>query len=156
MKIAIFARATAALALLSLALSPAVAGTISIKDGAGTSQSIGVTACQSGAQCYNMDTVIPSVGTDIAATVGTSAVAIAPQNLSRRYIKLQVQTPGVTCYVSTIATATADNHSLMLVSPSTASGGSGVYYVSDPQDVGTGPISVICSAAGTLVYGRQG
>lgn len=94
-----------------------------------------------------VDTVIRATPVNRGATVGTTAVTLAAANASRRGFAIQVQSTTASCYVSTIATATADFNAL-LVAP-------GAYYETPPTHTGTGAISVICTAAGTAVYARE-
>ena len=94
-----------------------------------------------------VDTVIRAAPVNRGATVGTTAVTLAAANPSRRGFAIQVQSTTASCYVSTIATATADFNAL-LVAP-------GAYYETPPTHTGAGAISVICTAAGTAVYARE-
>jgi hypothetical protein len=92
------------------------------------------------------DTVVQGASTDIgvSVTANTSATLTAA-NPARRGFSVQNQTSGA-CYLSGLATATADFHSLLIPA--------GSLYESKDSHVGTGALSVICSAAGG-VYGRQ-
>ena len=99
-----------------------------------------------------VDTVVKATSTDRGAVVGTTAVQLMAANASRRGFSVQVQgapdTNGATgCWISGQATATADYHSLYI--------GRGTYFETAPSHVGTGAISVICSAASISVYARE-
>ena len=140
-----FRNALAAIASLCLAASPALAD-VAIKDGTGASVTMGATACKSGAQCYNMDTIVQGAATDIGASVtANTSTTLASANTSRRGFAIQNQTAGA-CYLSGLATATLDYHSMLIPA--------GALYLSSDSHVGTGALSIICAQAGG-VYGRQ-
>lgn len=94
-----------------------------------------------------VDTMSTATAVDRGAVVGTTAVQLMPANPVRRGIVVQVQSSTASCYLSAQATATLDYHSL-LVNPMS-------YYESSPSHVGTGPLSVVCTAPGTSVYARE-
>ncbi len=95
-----------------------------------------------------VDIVVKASATDRGAIVGTTAVTLAPENAARRGWAIQVQAgSAVSCYVNGTAAATADYHSLQV--------GGGGYYQSPDGHVGTGALSVVCSAANTSVYMRE-
>ncbi len=74
------------------------------------------------------------------------AVQLAPVNTSRRGLSYQNQSSAA-AYVSSIATATADFHSLLL--------NAGDYFESSPQHVGTGTIYAIGTTYGQPIYARE-
>lgn len=93
------------------------------------------------------DTVVKSASVDRGASVGTTAVTLMPANAARRGFQIQNQSASASCYISGLAAATADWHSL-LIAP-------GAYYETPPTHVGTGAISIVCTAAGTPVFARE-
>ena len=98
-----------------------------------------------------VDTVIASASTNRGASfTSAAAVTIMPANPARRGLAIQNQ--GTTnCYMSGVATATADYNSLLIPA--------GGLYESGPQHAGTGAISMICPGATTSapvpVYARE-
>lgn len=84
---------------------------------------------------------------DRGAIVGTTAVTLMPANANRRGYAIQNQSTTASCYVSGLATATADYRSLII--------GPGGYYDTPITHVGLGAISIICTAASTSVYARE-
>ena len=94
-----------------------------------------------------VDTVTRSTATDRGGLFGTTAAQLMPANAARRGIHLQNQSTSASCWISGQATATADWHSLLI--------GPGVFYESAPTHVGTGAISIICSAANVPFYARE-
>ncbi|WP_454278978.1 hypothetical protein [Sphingomonas sp. Marseille-Q8236] len=78
---------------------------------------------------------------------GTTATQLMPANPTRRFIQVQVQN-SATCYISGLSAATADQNSLLLP-------GGGQLFESSTH-VTSGAISIICSAASTPVYAREG
>lgn len=101
-----------------------------------------------GGRAVPVDTVIQAADADRGAIVGTTAVTLIPANTSRRWFSVQNQSGSASCYISGQATATADYHSLLI--------GPGALYETPPTHVGTGVISIVCTAAGTSVYAREG
>ena len=98
-----------------------------------------------------VDTVIASVSTNRGASfTSAAAVTIMPANAARRGLSIQNQGSS-NCYMSGVATATADFNSLLIPA--------GGLYESQPQHAGTGAISVVCPSAtsGTPVpfYARE-
>jgi hypothetical protein len=92
------------------------------------------------------DTVVQGASTDIGASVAANtAMQLVGITLTRRGFAIQNQTAG-DCYLSGLATPTADFHSLKIPT--------GSYYESKDSHVGTGALSIICGSAGG-VYGRQ-
>lgn len=92
--------------------------------------------------------VLPQiVSTSRSGVFGTTAAQLMPANPTRRFIQVQVQN-SATCYISGLATATADQNSLLLP-------GGGQLFESSTH-VTTGAISIICTAASTPVYAREG
>lgn len=92
--------------------------------------------------------VLPQVtATSRSGIFGTTATQLMPANPSRRFIQVQVQN-SATCYISGLSAATADQNSLLLP-------GGGQLFESSTH-VTSGAISIICSAASTPVYAREG
>ena len=127
-----------------------ISGTVSLPTGAATAAkqdtllaALG-TPVQTGGK---VDTVIVATSTDKGASIGTSATTLIASNGSRRGYSIQNQSTTATCYVSNIATATADFHSLQI--------GPGGFYESSSVNIGTGAVSIICSAASTPIYARE-
>jgi hypothetical protein len=90
--------------------------------------------------------VIQATATDRGAVIGTTAVTLMAANPTRKSFSLQNQSATASCYINGTTTATADYHSLLV--------GPGGYFEPD-HHVGTGAISVVCSAAATSVYARE-
>lgn len=84
---------------------------------------------------------------DRGAVVGTTPVTIMPANRGRHGYSIQVQSPTATCFRREDGTATADYHSLQIPP--------GGYYAPEPSHIAVGPVSIVCSAAGTSVYARE-
>lgn len=95
----------------------------------------------------SFDTVIRSTATDRGASVGTTSVQLMPANSARRGFSIQVQSASASCYISGLATATADFHSLQIAA--------NAYYETPGTHVATGAVNIICTAAATPVYARE-
>lgn len=93
-----------------------------------------------------LSNVIQAVATDFGAVVGTVALPLMPANAARKGWSIQNQSTTASCYVNGTTTATPDYHSLLI--------GPGGYYEPD-HHVGTGVLSIICTAAATSVYARS-
>lgn len=93
-----------------------------------------------------VNTVVQGVATDRGGLIGTSAVTIMAANATRRGFSVQNQSASASCYINGTRTATADYHSLVV-------GPTG--YFEPDHHVGTGAISIICTAASTPVYARE-
>lgn len=94
------------------------------------------------------DIVVKAIAVDRGGSFGTTPAPLMPANPARRGWSIQVQAAAtVNCYVNGTATATADYHSLMIP---------GGNYTENPfGHVGTGALSIICSAPATAVYARE-
>ncbi len=94
-----------------------------------------------------VETVVRSPAADRGASVGTSAIILIPANAARRGFSVQVQSASASCYINGQATASADFHSLLIPA--------GSLYETPDTHVGTGAVSIVCSAAATPVYARE-
>ena len=92
----------------------------------------------------------------LVATVGTSAVTLFNANPNRHFIVVQVQSSAGDCFINGIGTASATDGSSLGIprSPTSSSNVGGLYEPS--THIGTGAVSIVCTAAGTVVYSRQG
>lgn len=122
---------------------------ICVKQGDGTCAPVSTTNPMpvSGGTGGGIDTVVKGAAVDRGAAVGMAAVTLLAANPARRGFALQVQSTSASCYINGATAATADFHSL-LVAP-------GAYYETPSTHVGTGAISIICTAAATPVYARE-
>ena len=140
--------------VLALALFPSNA-LAQIKDRFGRPLDIGASALvdKNGAPIdavnpLQVTAVLPQItAISRSGLFGTTAAQLMPANPSRRFIQVQVQN-SATCYISGISAATADQNSLLLP-------GGGQLFESSTH-VTTGAISIICTAASTPVYAREG
>ena len=99
-------------------------------------------------QCsFSVDTVTRSAAVDRGLVAGTTALTLMPANLARRGFVVQNQSASATCYISGQATATVDYHSLLIAA--------GAYYETSPTHVGSGAVSIICTAANVPIYSRE-
>ena len=149
----LFARGLAALALLSLAVSPAMAQ-LAVKDANAATQTITTVTQSDGSKSYGMTPLLPQVAATagLAVSFGTTATPLFNANTARHFIVLQVQgaqdtTGAVGCWINGSGTATNDANSLFIARGS---------YFESSTHVGTGAISIVCSAANMAVYSRQG
>lgn len=96
----------------------------------------------------DVNTVIRATPTDRGLVVTTAGTAqqMMPANTSRRGYVIQNQSSGA-CYISTIATATQDFHSLLIAA--------GVYYETPPTHVAMGAVWIICAVSSASVYARE-
>lgn len=94
-----------------------------------------------------VDPVVRGTAVDRGVSAGTTATALMPANPARRGFAVQNQSAASDCYISGQAGATADYHSLKIPA--------GSYYESPGTHVGTGAISIVCTAAATPVYARE-
>jgi len=116
--------------------------------GAAFTDSSGETRIASPTSPLPVTAVLPQItATSRSGLFGTTAAQLMPANPSRRFIQVQVQN-SATCYISGLSTATADQNSLLLP-------GGGQLFESSTH-VTTGAISIICTAASTPVYAREG
>lgn len=94
-------------------------------------------------------TVLPQLSPTQGSAIsfGTTAATLFAANAGRHFIVVQVQGSSGGCYINGTATATADANSLYIPA--------GGYYESATH-VGTGAVSIVCTAATTPVYSRQG
>lgn len=93
------------------------------------------------------DGLVRAASADRGVVIGTTSVQLMPANLGRRGLVIQNQSTTATVYISGLAGATADYHSLMIPP--------GGYYETPAHHVGTGAISAVATAAGTPVYARE-
>lgn len=94
-----------------------------------------------------VDGVVRATSVDRGAVVGTTAVTLMAANAARRGYAIQVQSASASCYINGLAMATAGYNSLQI--------GSNAYYQTPPTHVGTGAISIICTAVATPVFARE-
>lgn len=92
-----------------------------------------------------VNAVLRVTTTNRSAVVGTTATNLMAANTSRQGFAIQVQGSGA-CYINGLATATADQNSLMI-----PAGG----YFETTTHVGTGAVSIICTVASTPVWARE-
>lgn len=95
---------------------------------------------------FPIDGMVHTAAVNRGASVGTTAVTLMPANAARRGYAVQVQSASASCYINGSGTATADYNSLQI--------GPGGYFQPD-HHVGTGAISIVCSAANVAVYARE-
>jgi hypothetical protein len=129
--------------------APVTIGTSALPTGAATSakQDSLLAAVGSPVQAGStLSNVVQATTTDRGQIVGGSAVQLMAANSARRGFSIQNQSTTASCYINGTAVATADYHSLLV--------GPGGFYEPD-HHVGTGAISVICTAASTPVYSRE-
>lgn len=93
-----------------------------------------------------VNAVLRATTTSRSAVVGTTATNLMAANTSRQGFAIQVQGSSGACYINGLATATADQNSLMI-----PAGG----YFETTTHVGTGAVSIICTVASTPVWARE-
>lgn len=94
------------------------------------------------------DAVVRSTPVDRGAVIATAGTAqqLMAANSARRGYSVQNQSAGA-CYISGLATATADYHSLRI--------DAGSYYETPAGHTGTGAISIVCATAAASVFARE-